>query len=198
MVALLVMGTFMIGYVGAFIQSRRVTEASVLHAAATSVIYGIIEQLKGFNYDTSLPYNGDDDPANDPDTDPNDPDNTAPPFVRVRINQGTMKWLRVKYTQAPDTPQAPTGSTPAPSALASAVGGGALDNWIGDLPLSTVTGSTSQRINLNIWIWIDEIPDTYVTDLKRITLVYTYQYRDGSSTRTVRAMEVFLRSRYDQ
>lgn len=196
-ISLMIMSLFMIGFMSAFIQSRRVTEASVLHAAATSVVYGIIEQIKGFSYDNSLPFNGTDtDPTA---TDPNDPDNTPPPCMRIRINQGVMKWIRVKYTQAPGTPLAPT-TTPAASATAASVGGGtgAIDNWTGEIPLSTVTGTTSQRINLNLWVWVDEIPDAYVTELKRITIVYTYLYQDGSSTRTIRNREVFLRSRYDQ
>jgi hypothetical protein len=201
MVSLLIMGMFMAGFLASFIQSRRVTEASVLHAAATSVMYGIIEQIKGFDYDTALPYTGDGDATNDPDTDPNDPLATLPPFVRVRINQSTMKWLKVRYTQAPDAPLAPASTDRIPpNAAATAVGGfpGAIDNWIGAIPLSTVTGSASQDINLNIWVWIDEIQDANVSELKRITIVYTYQYRDGGSVRTMRNREVFLRSRYDQ
>lgn len=199
MISLFIMAMFMLGFMSAFIQSRRITESSVLHAAATSVIYGIIEQVKALDYATALPYNGDTDPTNDPDTDPTDANNTLPPYVRVRINQDNIRWLRVVYTQAPavgsPTPAAPT-ATPAPTATAASVG--AIDNWIGALPLSSVTGTTSQQINLNIWVWIDEIPDVNVTELKRITVVYTYLYQDGSSTRTVRNREVFLRSRFDQ
>jgi hypothetical protein len=68
------------------------------------------------------------------------------------------------------------------------------------LPLSTVTGTRSQNLAVNLWVWIDEIPNTtdQVSEVKKITVVYTYSYRDGSSTRTVRDMEVFLRTRYDQ
>ena len=55
MVALLLMASLMVGFITAFIQSRRVTESSVLHAAATSVVYGIIEQIKGLDYTTLLP-----------------------------------------------------------------------------------------------------------------------------------------------
>ena len=55
MVSITLMATVMVGFIGSFIQSRRVTESSVLHAAGTSLIYGIIEQIKQLDYATLLP-----------------------------------------------------------------------------------------------------------------------------------------------
>lgn len=196
MVSLTLMATVMLGFIGTFIQSRRATEASVLHAACTSVIYGVIEQIKQLEYSELLPSQV---------VDPTDSGNTAAPNVRVRINQNIVKWLRVRYTPAladgtADTPKGPT-TTPAATASATGVGADgsdAIDNWIGAIPLSTVTGSMSQQINLNFWIWIDEIPDARVSEVKKITVVYTYSYQDGSATRVVRDREVFLRSRFDK
>jgi len=217
MFSISILSMFMLGFIGTFIQSRRVTESSVLHAAATSMIYGIIEQIKTLDYTTSLPYNGiEADPdagiAADPTaTDPSDPNNTLPPFVRVRINQNKPVWLRAVYTpitdEDPDTEDipAPVGPTTTPAASASADGVGtdgsdAIDNWIGSIPLSTITGTTSQQINLNIWLWIDGIPNVAadVSEVKKITVVYTYSYQDGGKTRTIRDREVFLRTRYEQ
>ena len=65
---------------------------------------------------------------------------------------------------------------------------------------STVTGTASQEINLDIWVWIDEIPDAAndVSEVKKVTVVYTYSYQDGRVTRTIRDREVFLRTRFDQ
>jgi hypothetical protein len=189
-VALFILALFMLGFLGAFVQSRKVTESSVLHAAATSIVYGIVEQIKQLDYTSAVPSQV---------TDPGDPNSTTPPFVRVRINQDTIKWLRVVYTPAPGTALGPT-TTPDASAAAASVGGGAIDNWLGALPLSTVSGTRSQSINLNLWIWVDEIPDTGndVSEVKKITIVYTYSYQTGSTTRTVRNREVFLRTRFDQ
>lgn len=188
MVALTLMATVMLAFMSTFIQSRRITESSVLHAAATSLVYGIVEQIKQLDYMTQLPNN---------ETDPFAPVSVSPPYLRVRINQSTVKWLRVVHTAAPGTPAAPTTK---PSAAATAASVSAVQNLIGSIPLSTVTGTTSQEINLDIWIWIDEIPDTSndVSEVKKITLVYTYSYQDGGVTRTVRDWEVFLRTRYDQ
>lgn len=191
MVSLSLLAMFMIGFLGAFVQSRRVTESSVMHAAATSLVYGIIEQIKQLDYTNALPSQV---------VDPGDPGNTAPPLFRIRLNQSTMKWLRVVYTAAPGAAKAPT-TTPAPTATAASVGtGGAIDNVLGALPLSTVTGTRSQSIDLNLWIWIDEIPDLTrdVSEVKKVTLIYTYSFQTGGSTRTVRNREVFLRTRFDQ
>lgn len=182
------MATVLLGFLGTFIQSRRTTEASVLQAAATSMIYGVIEQLKQLDYATLLP---------NYETDPFAPVSKAPPYVRIRLNQSTVVWLQVMHTAAPTAPAAPT-TTPSPTATAASVG--AIDNYIGSIPLSTVTGTTSQQINLNLWVWIDEIPDTStdVSEVKKVTVVYTYSYLDGARERTVRDREVFLRTRYDQ
>lgn len=196
MFALFIQATVMLGIIGSFIHSRRLTESTVLNAACTSVVYGIVEQIKQLEYTDLLPSQV---------VDPTDAGNTPAPNVRVRINQNTVKWLQVVYTpmQADGTAATPKGPTTTPSPTASRVGvaadgSNAVDNWIGSIPLSTVTGTMSQQINLNLWIWIDEIPDAYVSEVKKITLVYSYSYVDGSVTRFVRDREVFLRSRFDK
>lgn len=186
MVSLTLMATVMLGFIGTFIQSRRVTESSILHAAATSMVYGMLEQIKQMDYATLLPSY---------EVDPYAPSTLAPPYVRVRINQSTVKWLRTVHTQAPNAPKAPT-TTPGPTVAASALG--ATDNFIGSIPLSTVTGTTSQQINLNLWVWVDEIPSGDASEVKKVTVVYTYSYMDGSTERFVRDREVFVRTRYDQ
>lgn len=189
-IAMTLLATVMVGFISAFLQSRRFTESSVLHSACTSLVFGLVEQMKGLDYTTLLP-------SYDVDTDAPDDIENSPPYIRLRVNQDLTVWLRVVHTTAGNTPQAPT-STPTPTATAASVG--AIDNFIGSIPLSTVTGTASQDLSLNLWVWIDEIPDTAhdVSEVKKITVVYTYSFLDGSSTRTVRDREVFLRTRYDQ
>ncbi|MDB6114080.1 MAG: hypothetical protein JWQ83_260 [Lacunisphaera sp.] len=198
MFSLFIMGIFMLGFISAFVQSRRVTEANVLHAAATSLVYGIVEQIKGMDYATLLP---------NAQPDPNDPGcpvgQTVPYYtIRVRINPDLTVWLKPVYT--PAAADNATGSAPAlPIAATAAAPAGAIDNLVGGtpgLPLSTVTATRGQSLALNLWIWIDEIPSRAndVSEVKKITVVYTYSYNDGSSVHTVRDGEVFLRTRYDQ
>lgn len=191
-IAMTLLATVMVGFIGAFLQSRRFTESSVLHSACTSLVFGLVEQMKGLDYTTLLP-------SYDVDTDAPDDIENSPPYIRLRVNQDLTVWLRVVHTPwtATSTPQAPT-TTPSTAATAASVG--AIDNFIGSIPLSTVTGTAAQDLSLNLWVWIDEIPDTGrdVSEVKKITVIYTYSFLDGSSTRTIRDREVFLRTRYDQ
>jgi prepilin-type N-terminal cleavage/methylation domain-containing protein len=188
MVSMTLMAVVMLGFISSFLQSRRITESSVLHAAASSLFYGIVEQMKGLAYAELLPSTGVDDNA------PSDVKD-KPPYIRIRINQDVTKWLRVVYTQLPNAAKAPT-TTPGTTVKAADIG--AIDNFLGDLPMSTVTGTTSQDLALNLWIWIDEISGKDADEVKKVTIVYTYSYMDGGYERVVRNREVFLRTRYDK
>lgn len=195
MVSMALLATVMVGFISTFVQSRRTTESSVLHAAATALVYGMVEQIKALDYSTLLP---------SMEVDPDAPDaiENDVPYIRVRVNQDLTVWLRCVYTPAPADGSDPTPAAPntTPGPLVKAADIGAIDNFIGDIPLSTVTGTTSQDLSLNLWVWVDEIPDADrdVTEVKRVTVVYTYSYLDGSVERVIRDRESFLRTRYDQ
>jgi hypothetical protein len=190
MIALVILATTMLAFLGAFLQSRKSTESNVMNSAVTSVVYGLIEQMKGLSYTDLLPsYVADTDaPA-------------APtPHIRLHLNQDVSVWLTVRHQTDAASPWAPT-ATPTPIAAASTVGShpsGAVDNQI-SIPLSTVTGAASQNLNVNIWVWIDNLSDTTndVADVKRVTVVYTYTLNTGTGIRTIRKRETFLRTRYD-
>jgi type II secretory pathway pseudopilin PulG len=191
MVSLTLMSTVMLAFISTFLQSRRFSESSVLQSASTSMIYGLIEQMKGLDYTTLVPSY---------ETDSFAPSGKTPPYIRLRIHQDLTLWLMVVHTRSTDSPNTPKAPLTCPAVTATAASVGAIDNFTGNIPLSTVTGTASQDLALNLWVWIDEIPDTSkdVSDVKRITVVYTYSYLDGSVTKTVRDMEVFIRTRYDQ
>ncbi len=191
MVSITLMATVMLGFIGTFLQSRKTSESSVLQSACTSLVYGLIEQMKGLDYTTLVPSY---------ETDSYAPTGKTPPYIRLRVHQDLTLWLMVVHTRATDADPTPKAPLVCPSPTATAASVGAIDNYTGSIPLSTVTGTASQELALNLWVWIDEIPDTTkdVSEVKRITVVYTYSYLDGSVTRTVRDMEVFLRTRYDQ
>ena len=67
--------------------------------------------------------------------------------------------------------------------------------------LRTPTGS-HERIAVveHDGVLLPEIPSVAneVSEVKKITVVYTYSYMDGNRERTVRDREVFLRTRYEQ
>ncbi len=190
MVAMALMAGLSTSLIGMVVQSRRLTESSVLHAAATSLVYGLIEQMKGLDYNTLLPSTVVDAQA---------PVSSNPPYIRLRVNQDEVVWLQTVYTAAsnPSVPQAPT-STPDASATAASLG--AVDNVVGQLQLSSVTGASSQPLKMHIWVWVDEIPEVSndVTEVKKVTVVYSYSYLDGRTVRTAIDREVFLRTRFDQ
>lgn len=191
MFAMTLMATTLLGFLGAFIQSRRITESSVLHAAATSLVYGIVEQIKTFDYTALVPSTSTDADQTTYDAFPG-ASSKAAPYIRVRLNQDQVTWLQCKTTGG-----APT-SRPSESATATSLN--VPDNIIGPLSLSSVSGTSSQPLTLHVWVWIDEIPDVSrdVSEVKKITLVYSYSYVDGARTRTAIDREVFLRTRYDQ
>jgi Tfp pilus assembly protein PilV len=190
-VALTLMSTVMLGFIGAFMQVRRVAEASVLQSACTSIVYGLIEQMKGLDYNTLVPAYG---------ADPFAPEGVRTPYIRLRVHQDLCVWLTVVHTKSSDAKGAPKAPVFCPSPEASAESVGAVDNFLGKIPLATTSGTTSQSLSLNLWVWIDEIPDKTkdLSEVKRITVVYSYPYQDGASVRIARDMEVFVRTRYDQ
>lgn len=190
MFAMTLMATTLLGFLGAFIQSRRITESSVLHAAATSLVYGVIEQIKTFDYTTLVPST-----TTDPDQATYDAfpgSGKSAPYIRVRLNQDQVTWLQCKTTGGAPTTR--------PSESATAASLNVPDNTVGPLALSSVAGTSSQPLTLHIWVWIDEIPEVSrdVSDVKKITVVYSYSYVDGARRRTAIDREVFIRTRYDQ
>lgn len=190
MFAMTLMATTLLGFLGAFIQSRRITESSVLHAAATSLVYGIIEQIKTFDYVELVPSTTTDTEQATYDAFPGS--GKAAPYIRVRLNQDQVTWLQCKTTGGAPTTRPPESST--------ATSLDVPDNVIGPLTLSTVSGTSSQPLTLHVWLWIEEIPDVSrdVSEVKKVTLVYSYSFVDGARTRTAIDREVFLRTRYDQ
>lgn len=188
--ALTILSVTTMGFIASFLQSRRMSESSVLHAAASSLVYGIVEQIKSLEYSTALP-------SRENDVNPDDPDVIwgEAPFVRVRLNQDESAWLRVVYTGPEATPRGPT-TTPAPGVTPS----GAISNVLDSLPLSTVAGATSQELALTVWVWIDELAPAGndATEVKKVTVIYTYPFMDGRRRRVVVDREVFIRTRFDQ
>ena len=185
MCSMFILSLFMLGFLSTMMQSRRFTEASVIQSAATSTMYGLIEQMKGLDYSTQIP-------AYD--------SATSTYYVFLRQDQDSDFTIPVRYTAGGSTPKAPT-ICPAIGVLPANAGAspGAIDYNTGDITLSSVSGTASQKLKLTVWIWIDEIPDRNkgVSDVKRVTVVYTYTFNDGSATKTIRDMEVFLRTNYD-
>ena len=101
MISLILLATCMLGFLTAFVHSRKVTESNVLHAAASSLIYGIIEQMKGKDYTTLLPSLTPDNASTPA---------TPPPYVRVRIKSRCYLLAEVCVHEGDGYPQYPQGA----------------------------------------------------------------------------------------
>jgi Tfp pilus assembly protein PilV len=197
MVALFILAGVMLGFLGTFLQSRRSTETNVMHSAATSFVYGLMEQIKGASFTDQLPST-----VNEVDTSTTPSTTRVAPFIRLHMDQDKLVWLRVRHQSDASAPYAPT-ITPAPTVAASAAGShadGAIDNII-SIPLSSsASGAASQHLNLNLWAWVDNLSDSTrdALEVKRVTIVYSYSVNLGSQTKTFRKREVLIRTRYDK
>lgn len=192
-VAMLILGMFLLGFLSTSLQSRRVAEASVMQAAATSLTYGLVEQIKMLGY-TSTPFN-------DPTTlDPyqiNDafpagkPVATPYPGLCVRLNQDQVTCLQCVNNLDPTVFLAPTTTPTSLAALDPSMA-----NTIGPVPLSTAAGTQSQPLTLQVWAWVDDISNASqdILNGKCVTLVYAYSYNDGHGMKTVINREVIVRT----
>jgi len=208
MISLMVMTLFMLGFFTTYIQSRRITERSVMTAAATSLIYGIIEQIKELNLTNLAPCTtvdvyqaGQTTPTVVPACDAFPGSSAkAPPYIRVRLNQDQITWLQCVYNTT-TTPLAPTTVPPSNSTAATLTAAGygnptVPDNVIGPLALSNYTNTASQPLTMHVWIWVDNVANASA-DLPvawQFTVVYSYTYMDGANTRTIVDREQFVRT----
>lgn len=191
MVAMFLMAGFMLGFLDTFLQSRRATEETILHTAATSVVYGLIEQMKGLNYDFGLPITSTDPDQSDYDAFPDGA--KSPPYIRVRLNQDQATWLRCVNNLNPANYTAPQTT---PGSLAELDAN--MRNTIGPLSMSNVAGAKSHSLRLFVWVWVDSIadPNADVTDAKAVTLVYAYEFNSGIGVRTIIKRETFVTTRF--
>jgi Tfp pilus assembly protein PilV len=189
-IALTMMAVFLLGFLGTFLQSRRLTEGSVMDSVATSLMYGLVEQMKELSYDTMLPISG----AVDPDQAVYDAfpgSGKSLPYIRVRLNRDQATWLQCTFntnTAALSAPQEAPSSTSTLDA--------AMCNTVGPLALSSVSGGTAQQLTLKVWVWVDAIANNAqdVADAKCVTLVYAYDVNVGGRTRTMIKRETFIRA----
>jgi prepilin-type N-terminal cleavage/methylation domain-containing protein len=188
MVAMLLMALVLLGFLDTFIQSRRITEGSVMQMAAVTVVAGLVEQMKMLDYDTSMPAAETDSEQAARDAFPAAAAKAAP-YIRVRLNQDQATWLQCANNIDASTFTAPTKAPASTSSLDQAK-----KNTIGPLALSSVSGAKSQALNLALWIWVDALTGNDVADAKCVTLVYAYDFNDGTRVRTVIKREVFVRT----
>jgi hypothetical protein len=179
------MAMFLLGFLNTFVMSRRITEGSVIQSAASSLVDGLVEQMKMIPYDQM--------PSTTTDTQQTLYDafggSKTPPYIRVRLNQDQLTWLLCTNNLLKTTFVAPT-STPTSTSVLDAT----QKNTLGPFKLSSVSGANSQPLTVNLWVWVDQIANGDIVDAKCVTVVYAYNFNDGHTVRSVINREVFVRS----
>ena len=179
-IGLVLIAMISITALGTALFARRMSEEAIIQNAATSIIYGIVEQMKTVTLsdDTTinqLPSAADDDCGSD--------------HVKVRVDNSTLPNVFLELS---------SGSPPEslPAATASAADVGATANVIGPFDLSQTNGVRIQPLNIDLWIWIepDYQPDA-MEAMTRVTLIYTYTINNGSARRTFRDCIRFVRAK---
>ncbi|HUJ43932.1 MAG TPA: prepilin-type N-terminal cleavage/methylation domain-containing protein [Opitutaceae bacterium] len=199
------------GILAALLQSRRLTEGSVIQNSAMTVVQGYMEQIKNMDLCTVVNSGGKDPSAGgvplltnsytiatrykepptsgaDDGTDPLLTTPGGPPDLSTLTPGVTPSGVVDNLKDFPDN----TG--PAGTALAwSTLWPGARSFPTADPNVKTSTAYPTD-LHLNIWVWVQDLTATTpnATMVYGITMIYTWQYQDGNKTKyimgTVRSM----------
>lgn len=150
------------GVVGALIQCRRLSENSIKQASSVAIVQGYIEQIKNMEYTNVF----------------NSPDISSTDIIQLPT-------IRDQLTADPLTLSRGEAPTSLPAIGTSAAG--AIDN-IDDIDINNTPSDTNDDLRLNIWVWVKDlsVASSDIQDAKSITLIYTYEVKDGAKVRAYR------------
>jgi len=200
------------GILAALLQSRRLTEGSVIQNSAMTVVQGYVEQIK--NMELKDVVNANKDPAAggvpnlgasfkiptrfkeppasgaDDGADPLWTTAGAPPDLATLTPGVTPNNVVDNLKDFPDN----TGATGTALAWAT-VWPGARSYPTIDPNVKTSTPYATD-LHLNIWVWVQDLTATTpnATLVYGITMIYTWQYQDGSKTRYIMGTVRTIRS----
>ena len=175
LIASMVMTIIMCGILTTMIQSRRLTEGSIVQNSANTILQGYIEQVKALDFN-SLPYS--------PTTAPNPFVVGTSVYVATEIGSGTADRLYLSAGVPPD-PMPAIGTAPL----------GAVDNPK-LIPLKIPVVNPNDNLSLNVWLWVNALsdPTNHVTDTKSVVMIFTYTFLDGGRVKTIRGTVRTIRS----
>lgn len=170
LIASLVLTVTSAGILAMIIQSRRLTEGSIVQNSVVTIMQGYIEQLKSLEYGllaVSLP--------------------TAPsvnPTLPTVLDEATPDPLTLSWG-SPPTALPAIGTTPT----------GAVTNTK-SIAIKNPAVNPNDTLTLTIWVWVQDLTDipNNVGGSKAITMIYTYQFRDGGRTKSFRSSLRTIRS----
>lgn len=162
LIAAIVMAMVCGGILATIIQSRRLTEGSIVQNSINTVMQGYIEQTKSMEYSDLAPSLSA--APSTPVTIPTVLDSTTPDPL-------TLSW------GTPPSSMPAIGTTPT----------GAVDN-IKSIAIKNPAVNPNDTITLTIWVWVQDLTDLTrnVGGAKAVTMIYTYKFQDGGRVRYIR------------
>jgi len=172
-----VLALLSIGILAAFLQSRRLTEGSIYQNAALTALQGYLEQIKSIEF-ADVPYY-DGGVLKRPSSSEAD-DSTEDDLIYTLSDEDTLDTLRISPGTPPSLDSLTPGETPE----------GVIDN----LKLLDVNGTDGEDgrpdnpdddLRLNIWVWVQPLEGGVdgLSPARAITLIYTWEFRDGTNVR---------------
>ncbi len=170
LIASVVLSLLSIGVLAMIMQSRRLTEGSIVQNSVVTVMQGYIEQVKSMDYSLLAP------------SLPSAP--ATPITIPTVLDEVTPDPLTLSWGTAPTTAVA-IGTTPT----------GAVSN-AKTIAIKNPAVNPNDTLNLTIWVWVQDLTDIAhnVGGSKAITMIYTYQFRDGGRLRSIRGTLRTIRS----
>ena len=162
LIASLVLSILCGGILAMIVQSRRLTEGSIVQNSVVTVMQGYIEQVKSMEYSLLAP------------SLPSAP--SVNPTIPTVLDESMPDPLTLSWgtppTSMPDLGTTPTGAVTNTKTIA----------------IKNPAVNPNDSITLTIWVWVQDLTDipSNVGGSKAVTMIYTYQFRDGGRTRSIR------------
>ncbi len=156
------------GTLGAFVQSRRMTEASVFQNSATTVIQGYLEQMKNMDF-WELPYY-------QAGTLMRGSISTTDPTIYTQLDSDVLDVLTISSCSPLTVANVTPGRVPSIEGLA--------DNFK-RIDINDTPEISDDDLLLHLWIWVTPLDNvsTGVGPARSIHIVYTWSFNNGGISR---------------
>ena len=151
------------GLMGAFVQSRRMTEGSIYQNSAVTVILGYLEQIKNMDF-VEIPY-----------------------YDGETLKRGSIATLDNQiYTQLDSDTLDVLMISPGTPILASSVVPGTVPEGVVDnfklIDINDTQDTTDDDLIMHIWVWIAPLDSQVagVAPARSINIVYTWSFSNGN------------------
>lgn len=157
------------GTLGAFVQSRRMTEGSVFQNSATTVIQGYLEQMKNMDFWELPYYQGE--------TLMRGSVSTSDATIYTQLDSDVLDVLTISSCSPLTVANVTPGTVPTVEGL--------VDNYklidINDTP-----DIADDDLHLHLWVWVTPLDNasTGVGPARSIRIIYTWSFNNGGISRS--------------